>query len=326
MKTIFYSLLMMLLFIACNKEDTMEKELTDEELLTIAFDQIVEHDSFFDVLFEEVSSVANEDTVMNILVQSHSKHEFFTSMEALTGSIFSSIFELNKSQFDLNNAPEGLTGEAETMLKNTLIDAGESLPPPYFTPSSASDNVIMYTGLEFMVDEQQADDPHKEWIILDGLNHMGTSHDVPAEDVKFNFTTIRRLLKLLPVIESDQTPTGETKPFIDSLKQWGLSETTIGLLLPAVQKVREAASSSSDADYLQWVDDMILENQPANAEALKNRLDAATLYGSLLFLLSTEYSPDQLDKVYLSFLHTRYKIIMYFVWDEIWRSNLPSPQ
>ena len=163
------------------------------------------------------------------------------------------------------------------------------------------------------IEEQEAKGNNGGILVLSGGNASAAS-DQPMETISLNYEKIKFLLTIAQTILNDQTQTdgGIWKTVNDVLNTNDVPPVAIGLLLPAVQKVRESAAVEPEEPFgtamNAWLNGPITQaiNGGLNRDIIR-RIHATVYLAGLHTLITEEYSGTTVDNASLSVLHARYR-------------------
>ncbi|MBX2963087.1 MAG: hypothetical protein KF687_11290 [Cyclobacteriaceae bacterium] len=305
---------------ACDEQ--REPRLTDEAAERLILEKIETNQVLSLDLFNVLRNRIDTDSLKRLLAKSKTREEFIDLMAEQTSSYFKDVVELNLAGLSVQTVPMPFMGEAEITLKLLYSDEGTAGAAPYDPVQAYSDLVLK------RINEEKAKG-HKDWIVVESLQTPGShSHEMPIETMSLNFEQLK-MLTTLPhtiILDIELLDTEMHEALGGFLKIGGIPPVAIGLLLPAVQKVRETAATASQTPFeqglLAWFDDTVEPIMPSGLDHdLIRRIQASVFLAGLHAILLPEYQNKNQDQATLSVLHAQYRAAVICTAREIWNNK-----
>lgn len=318
-----YSLLAMVvatvLLLSCEESDeTIERAMTDEEAVQQVLDRIEKNEGISYDLFGVLGDRMDPDSIARLKAASKTKEGFVDILTTQTKAYFEEIVEENKTDFHISATPTPFSGEAEITLKG-LASREELSAPPFLDIVGDYSQVILKE-----VQGQVAAEGGKEWILIDSYETSTATREMPAESISLNFTKVEMLATVPHTVIMNLELTDEEvlETLNDILADHDIPPPAVAMLLPAVQKVREAASASSEpfGNAMEaWLDGTV---DPAIGGGLDRdiirRIQATVFLAGLHTLILQGYPNANQDMASLSILHARYRAALIVATEELW--------
>lgn len=313
--TVFCTLALMLSS-SCNEDEVVPKR-SDDELIAVTLEKIASNETVLEDVFLETSTTVTRAAIQNTLKMSTSKAAFITNMNALVENVFENEVESNSEQLatDVFIKFDGVKGES---VKKTVSD--------FVLDAKSEDPLVSYSNQVKSLLDAKAASGRSVLVLIAKVADEEGSEAAPAEQMSLNFEKIKFMYEMENrVIMSGTTGvSAETDDEIEGiLSQEGIPPVAIGLLLPAVQKVRECCNSQAAAlPYWDWLFSSVNPeiNGGLNRDIIR-RYNAAGFMGALQFLLSDEYKNDNQDLASMLLLRARYQASLMFMWSDIWEKT-----
>lgn len=312
-------LVVVLIFVSgCDEQG--EPRLTDEAAERLILERIETNQALGLDLFNVLGKRMDTDSLKRLIAKCKTRDEFIDLMAVQTSSYFKDVVELNLAGLSVQAVPMPFMGEAEITLKLLFSEDGAAGAAPYDPVQAYSDLVLK------RIKEQAAGNDHKEWILVESFHQSGSKpRSMPAEQVSFNFTKIE-MMATLPhtiILNPELSDEEVLETLNDIMATEGIPPVAIALLLPAVQKVREAASTASQTPFeqglLAWFDDTVEPLVPSGLDHdLIRRTQATVFLAGLHAILLPEYQNKNQDQATLSVLHAQYRAAVISTAREIW--------
>lgn len=298
----------LIFFSSC--EEQVETGLTDEAAERRTLDKIQKNQGISLGLFNVLGNRIGTDSLKRLVAATKSNGEFIDLMAEQTAGYFKDVVDMNKSDFLIPAVPMPFMGEAEITLKLIMAEEEKAGAAPYNPVLAYGDLVLK------RIKEQAASNPHKEWILVESLQEPGTSpRHIPTESMSLNFAKMEFLATvphMIIVDSNDQSDEEVLETLNDLMISNGIPPIAIALLLPAVQKVKEAAATTNsepfDKGLLTWINDTV---DPAIAGTLDRdiirRIQATAYLAGLHALTLPNYENKNQDLASLSILHARFR-------------------
>jgi len=298
-------------------EESSDPGLTTADLLQHTLDKIENNEGISYDLFKSLDGL-EADSIERLKAASKTKENFVSLMADETIDYFSDVVESNKGSFTITSIPTPFSGEAEITLKGLANQEQPSAPPFLDIPGDYSKVILKE------LEEQKASGRDK-WIPIIAFDG-GTSESkpLPTESVSLNYEKVKLLASLHTIMMDPNLSDEETLQELDDILSTGnIPPVAVGMLLPAVQKVREAASTQSADPFndalVQWLDGTVdpAINGGLNRDIIR-RIQATAYLAGVYTLLTPEYSDANQDIASLSVLHARYRATIIMAAEEWW--------
>jgi hypothetical protein len=302
-------------------EESVEPTLTTREIEQKVLDKIEKNEGISYDLFRVLGEGVDAETINRLKVASSTQEEFITSMAEESDDYFEVVVEMNVSDFQITMIPMPFSGEAELKVRK-LASLEELNAIPYWAWE------LDYSSLILEEIEKQAAEGHKEWIVVESL-HDGTSEpkSLPMESVSLNYAKIKMLASEIHNVFMNMSLTDEQVlvTINEIMYSHEIPPIAIALLVPAVQKVRDAAAANSEpfGDALKvYLDETVGEaiNGGLNRDIIR-RIHAVAFLAGLHTIILPEYDNANQDLASLSIMHARYRVVIAGASGGIWKTS-----
>lgn len=309
-----------LIFSSCEEA---EIGLSDEVAIKRVMDRIEDNQGLALGLFDVLGEHIHTDSLKRLLAGAKTDAEFVDLFASQTTDYFSEVVEFYQADLLIPAIPMPFAGEAEITLKNLLCEEGTAGAAPFDPVQAYSDLVLK------RLKEQAADNDHKDWILLESFQASDSEpRPLPSEEISMNYTKIE-MMATVPhtvILNLELSDEEVLETLNDILSTHDIPPVAIGLLLPAVQKVREAASTANqtpfDQGLLTWLDETV---EPAIGGGLDRdiirRIQATVFLAGLNTILLPEYQNKNQDLASLSILHAQYRAALICTSRETWNKK-----
>jgi hypothetical protein len=300
------------------EDSNLERVMTDAEAERHVLDKIEKNEGISYNLFNTLEQIG-ADSLKRLKSASPSKADFISLLGDQTLAYFDDVVKMSKADFAIAAPPTPFAGEAEITLK-VLAGREETAGA-----APSLNHVDDYSKHILKLIEEQADDGHKDWILLSSFQ-TGSSEprQLPTETFSLNYEEIK-MLATVPhtvILNPELSDEEVLKTLNDIMNSHDIPPVAIALLLPAVQKVREAASSSKEPfgdAMIAWLDETV---EPAIGGGLDRdiirRIQATVFLAGLHTVILPEYPNANQDTASLSVLHARYRAALIMACEELW--------
>lgn len=301
---------------SCNEDEVIPKR-SDQELFEMTMEKIAANEGILEDVFAETATVVTRTAIQNALKTSSTKAAFISNMNALVDEIFENEVKSNSGQLasDVFLKIDGAKGESVAQTVSEFI-----LDPNFEDP------LVSYSNKVKSLVETGSASGRGLLVLIQKVVDDETSESAPAEQVSLNYDKIKVMYELLHnvIMAGKEGMSAETDEQIDNiLLQKGVPPVAIGLLLPAVQKIRECCPpETSSMPYWEW--EKICVNPEINGGLNRDiirRYNVAGFMGALQLLLSNEYKNDNQDLASMLLLRARYQASLMFIWNDIWEKS-----
>jgi len=301
-------------------EKSVEPRVSEDELIQYALDRFEKNEGISYQMFEILTDRMTSDSLAILEKKALSKASFIDVVARQTDDYFLEVVEGGVSEFELNDngIPIPYSYKAESMLKNLA-----SMPAA--VGSSPNDVVDAYSNLILKQINEQAANGHKDWIIIESLRSTSTTEsDQPTESVALNYGKIKMMATIPHTIIMDMSLTDDQvlSTINDVLNSHQIPPVAIGLLLPAVQKIREANATNDQPfrDSMKgWLDGPIAKALNGNLDRdIIRRVQAASYLAALHTIILDDYKGTNEDIASLSTLHARYRSAVIVATEALW--------
>ena len=303
-----------IIFSGC--EDAVETGLTEAEITQQILDRIEKNEGISYNMFQLLNERITADSLMLYKREASAKADFIETVTRNSDDYFNEVVESGISEFNISTIPTPFAGDAEAALK-MLVARDSAFVDDY-------SNFILK-----QLEEQADKDDHRQWIVVDAISSSETPSSAkpkPTETISLNYEKMKFLVSIAQTILNDQSETdgGIWKTVNFALDDDDISPVAIGMLLPAVQKIREAAATEPVEPFgtamNSWLDGPITQaiNGGLNRDIIR-RIHATVYLAGIHALISEEYAGTSVDMASLSVLHARYRAALIAgsatVWD-----------
>jgi hypothetical protein len=233
---------------------------------------------------------------------------------------FAEIVEKNKSDFQIATIPMPFKNAELSLRKIVSLEETNSIP---YWPWETS-----YSSLILEEIEMQVAAGRKEWIIIKSFDD-GTSEprQLADESISLNYSKIKMMASELHKVFMNMSLTDEQVlvTINEIMISHQIPPTAVALLVPAVQKVREAAAANSEpfGDALKiYLDETVGQaiNGGLNRDIIR-RIHALAFLAGLHTIILPEYDNANQDIASLSIMHARYRATIGGASGGIWKST-----
>lgn len=300
-------------------EETVEPKLTAQEIEQKVLDKIEKNEGISYNLFQILGEGIDAETINRFKIASLTQEEFLTKMADESDDYFESVVEMGMSDFKITSIPMPFKHKAEMKVRKVICDETQAALPYW-------DWLLDYSALVTTEIEAQAAAGRKEWIVVSSLDD-GKSGPMPTETMSLNFEKIKMLSAEVPKVFMNLSLTDEQVlvTINEIMSSHEIPPVAIALLLPAVQKVREAAAANSEpfgAALKVYLDETVGEaiNGGLNRDIIR-RIHAVGFLAGLHTITLPEYDPANQDLASLSIMHARYRAVIAGASGGIWKTS-----
>jgi hypothetical protein len=277
------------------------------KLEQLTLDRIEKNEGISYNLFSTLTEGFDAQALNDLKAASGTKAEFIAAIADQTKKYFPEVVEMSIGDFQIIEIPMPYSGEAEITLK-ALESRDELDSPPYLDFPGDYSNVILKEI------ETQTEDGHKDWIIIESYaDGTAEAKPLPQETISLNYEKIKMLATVPHTVFMNMSLTDEQVlvTINEMLISHDIPPVAIGLLLPAVQKIRESASTDTEpfgTALKTWHDGTVGEaiNGGLNRDIIR-RVQATAFLAGLHTIVLKEYDNTNQDVASLSILHARFR-------------------
>jgi hypothetical protein len=299
-----------ILFSGCG-ETGVEPRMSEAEITQHILDRLEKNEGLSVSMFQTLNEYITGDSLLSLKGDAVSKADFIDAIARNTDDYFTEVVEGGIAELEISTIPTPFAGDAETALKG-------------YASMDATTLVEAYSNFILSDIDEQAKGGNGGILVLSGGNASAAA-DQPTETIAFSYEKIKFLVSLAEIIVTDQTNSDDEMwtAVNVALADDDTSPVAIGLLLPAVQKIREAASVGDGAfgpSMNTWLDGPVTQaiNGGLNRDIIR-RINATVYLAGLHALITEGYSGESVDMASLSLLHARYRAALIVssgvVWD-----------
>jgi hypothetical protein len=300
--------------------ESVEPAMTAQEIEQRVLDKIEKNEGISYDLFRVLGEGIDPVEINRFKAASSTKEEFINMMADQSDDYFEQVVEMNISDYQITFIPTPF--KTVELKVRKLASLAESSSMPYW------DWETSYSSLILEEIEKQAAGGRNEWVILNGLDD-GTSEakSLPTEKVSLNYAKIKMLVSEIHKVFMNLSLTDEQ--VLVTINEMMISHEippiAIGLLVPAVQKVREKAASNSEpfGDALKaYLDETVSQaiNGGLNRDIIR-RIQAVSFLAGLHTIILPEYDNANQDLASLSIMHARYRAAIAGASGGIWKTT-----
>jgi len=300
-------------------EESVEPKMTTQEMEQKVLDKIEKNEGISYDLFHLLGEGIDAERINRLAVASSTQEEFVTSIASESDSYFEEVIKMNIADFQIKTIPMPYNGLAELQLRKfTSLEEQNGLP--YWAWE------LDYSKLILTEIEKQSAGGRKEWIIINSLDEGSTHAQLANESVSLNFTKIEMLASKIPTVFMNMSLTDEQVlvTINEMMISHGIPPIAVALLVPAVQKVREAAAKSEPfGDALKvYLDGPIgtAINGTLDRDIIR-RIQAVSFLAGLHTIILPEYDNANQDLASLSIMHARYRAAIAGASGGVWKTT-----
>jgi len=300
-------------------EESVEPKMTAQEMEQKVLDKIEKNEGISYDLFHVLGEGVDAVTIGRLKIASSTQEEFVTSIATKSDDYFEEVVEKNMVDFQIKTIPMPYNGLAELQLRKfTSLEEQNGLP--YWAWE------VDYSNLILAEIQKQSAAGKKEWIIINSLDEGSTHAKLANESVSLNFTKIEMLASKIPNVFMNMSLTDEQ--VLVTISEMMISHEVppiaVALLVPAVQKVRDAATKSEPfGDALKvYLDGPVgtAINGGLNRDIIR-RIQAVGFLAGLHTIILPEYDNANQDLASLSIMHARYRATIAGASGGIWKTT-----
>ncbi len=292
--TFFIPLLIVL--VGCDGEDVSPRPID------LVMKDIRNNQDILNLAFEKGGISVAAGDVNGIKEESQSKREFILAMTALTEELFvKAIEETHPSmagyiKFDDIN---GESTETSARLLELLTNGGEEPLSDYYS----------------LLKKEIGEVSPAEWTLIKNYRDA-TGADVPLEEMTLNYAQVYAAYELKDLVISSASDQEQAEAIEDLARKENIPPVMVGLLLPAVQKMKEEET----ADPLTaWLDSAVGEAISGGLDRdIIRRFKAAGYLAGLDQLIHSRYDNSNQQSASAQILQANFEATMMFAWAEVW--------
>lgn len=316
MKRNIFPLITMIGMIALSGcEESADPGLSEQKTIQQVLDRIEKNEGISDQIFGILSKRMPSDSLNELKKGAKDKAMFINLVARQTDDYFDEVVEGDISTFDIAKVPTPFSGEAEITLKGLASTQG------------VNDVIGAYSKQLLATAKEQSAKGRDGWILIEPAAVPGikAADSEPVESLSLNFTKVEMMATIPHTIIMNLKLTDEEmlNEINDVLNANDIPPVAIGLLLPAVQKVREAATEEQPFDEAMnaWLNGPVTQaiGGGMNRDIIR-RIHAAVYLAALHTILLDEYDGTTQDIASLSILHARYRAALIMGTNEVWQN------
>jgi len=302
-------------------EESVEPTMTAQEMEQKVLDKIEKNEGISYDLFRVLGEGIDAETINRQLIASSTKEEFINNIADLSDDYFNEVVEMNISDFQIVTIPTPFSGTPELQIRKLAGQETQNALPYW-------DWETGYSSLILKEIEAQAAKGHKDWIIIESL-HEGTADpkSLPMERVSLNYDKMKMMATEIHKVYMNMSLTDEQVlvTINEMMISHGVPSTAVALLVPAVQKVRDAAAANSEpfGDALKvYLDETVGQaiNGSLDRDIIR-RIHAVSFLAGLHTILLPEYDNANQDLASLSIMHARYRAAIAGASGGVWKTT-----
>jgi hypothetical protein len=283
-------------------------------------DKIEKNEGISYGLFQLLTDSLDAETITSFDAASGTQGEFVTLMTGESENYFAKVVEMNLSDFQIETIPTPYKSAEPSLLQ--IVSQEEQNELPYWPWE------LDYSSLIVKEIETQAAAGRKEWIIINSFDD-GTSEprQLAQETISLNYEKIKVMAAELHKVFMNMSLTDEQVlvTINEIMISHKIPPTAVALLVPAVQKVRDAATANSEpfGDALKvYLDETVGQaiNGGLNRDIIR-RIHALAFLAGLHTIILPEYDNANQDIASLSIMHARYRATIAGASGGIWKTS-----
>lgn len=310
MKNLFM-LSMALVLVFCSCESDPEVKLDEQAIVERALIEIDKNHEILVAAYKGVAQTVTKEAILTCRKSSGDKSEYLDKMFAMSHDAFAKAVtqEHGEAAVDYFLKIPPIEGESLKELKELFL---------------TKDPVEAYRSAVLARLKKKSADTER-WFIMKNLVLSNESHSAPAEQFSLNYEEIKSATELADILLDMELSEEEcAQALIDAITTDPLPPVAIGLLLPAVQKVREAANSPKAEElYLEWLDTEVTPTVGGGLDRDIIRRKAFFEYlGGLDLVISQDFKHDNQVEASIAIMKARYDLKMLCLWAAYWEMEL----
>jgi hypothetical protein len=301
-------------------EESPEPTVTAQEVEQKVLDKIEKNEGISYGLFQLLTDSVDAETISRFNAASATPGEFVTMMIAESENYFAKVVEMNKSDFQITTIPTPYKNAESSLLQ--ILSQEEQNELPYWPWE------LDYSSLIVKEIDAQVAAGRKEWIIVNSFDD-GTSEprQLAQETISLNYAKIKMMASEIHKVFTNMSLTDEQVlvTINEIMISHKIPPTAVALLVPAVQKVRDAAAANSEpfGDALKvYLDETVGQaiNGGLNRDIIR-RIHALAFLAGLHTIILPEYDNANQDIASLSIMHARYRATIAGASGGIWKTT-----
>lgn len=310
MKNLFF-LSMAMVLVVCGCENDPEVKLDEQAIVERTLIEIDKNHEILVAAYQGLTETAIKEAILTCRKSSGDQAEFVAKM-----------FEKSNEAFEKAVTQKHGEAAADYFLKIPDIE-GESLEEKKALLLQENSVEAYRAAVLERLKKKSAET--ERWYIMKNLVLDNTNHAAPAEQFSLNYEEIKSATKLADILlDLKLSDTERTQALNDALDIAQLPPVPVGLLLPAVQKVREAANATKAEElYLEWLDTEVIPtiNGGLDRDLIRRKAFFEYLSG-LDLVISQDFNHDNQVEASIAIMKARYDLKMLCLWTAYWDMEL----
>ncbi|MBX2968471.1 MAG: hypothetical protein KF803_03800 [Cyclobacteriaceae bacterium] len=310
MKNLFFlSMAMVLVLCAC--ETDPEVKLNEQAVVDRTLLEIDKNHEILVAAYQALTETAHKEAILTCRKSGGDQAEFVAKM-----------FEKSNEAFEKAVTQKHGEAAADYFLKIPDIE-GESLEEKKALLLQENSVEAYRAAVLERLKKKSADT--ERWYIMKNLVLDNESHSVPMEEFSLNYEEIKSATKLADILlDLKLSDTERTQALNDALNIAQLPPVPVALLLPAIQKVREAANATKAEElYLEWLETEVIPTTSGGLDRDIIRRKAFFEYlGGLDLVISQGFNHDDQVEASIAIMKVRYDLKMLCLWTAYWDMEL----
>jgi hypothetical protein len=307
-----FILSMALVWALCSCDSDPAVAPNPEAVLDLTLAEIDKSNSILIDAYKGISETASKEAILYVRKNANDKAEFMTLMHAKTSEAFEkAVIKAHGQEAAAAYIKfDGVDGESTEKAKELLL---------LDNATDAYKDLV----LKRLKDKSAGTD---QWFVMKELKlQNGASHDVPTEQISLNFEKIKNAIELADLLlDLGMSDTQRTTALGEGFDVAQVPPIPVALLLPAVQKVREAAKAQEAEElYLQWLDTEVTPTTSGGLDRDLIRRKAFFEYlGGLDLIIGQEFNNDNQLGASIAIMKARYDLKLLCLWEAYYDMEL----